>query len=162
MPSFDIVSKVDTQEVDNAVNQAMKEMSQRYDFRGTKSEIQWEKKEDITIIADDDYKLKSVIDMLETRFVKRGISLKALEYGKVEEASGSLKRQVIKIRQGIETEMGKSIIKIIKGMKLKVQAQIQDNQVRVSGKKLDDLQAVIQELKGRNLDVALQYVNMRS
>jgi hypothetical protein len=162
VPSFDIVSKVDTQEVDNAVNQAQKEMGQRYDFRGTKSEIQWEKKEEITIIADDDYKLKSVVDMLQTRFVKRGISLKSLEYGKVEEASGSLKRQVIKIRQGIETEMGKSIIKIIKGMKLKVQAQIQDNQIRVSGKKLDDLQAVIQELKAEDLDVALQYVNMRS
>lgn len=162
MPSFDIVSKVDTQEVDNAVNQAVKEMGQRYDFRGTKSEIQWEKKEEITIIADDDYKLKSVVDMLETRFVKRGISLKALEFGKVEEASGGLKRQVVKIRQGIETEMAKTIIKMIKGMKLKVQAQIQDNQIRVSGKKLDDLQDVIQELKGKDLDVALQYVNMRS
>ncbi len=162
MPSFDMVSKVDVQEVDNAVNQAMKEMGQRYDFRGTKSEIKWEKKEEITIIADDDYKLKSVTDMLETRFVKRGISLKSLEYGKVEEASGSLKRQVIKIRQGIETEMAKSIIKIIKGLKLKVQAQIQDNQIRVTGKKLDDLQVVIQEMKGRDLDVALQYVNMRS
>ncbi len=162
MPSFDMVSRVDIQEVDNAVNQAMKEMGQRYDFRGTKSEIKWEKKEEITIIADDDYKLKSVIDMLQTRFVKRGISLKALEYGKVEEASGGLKRQVIKIRQGIETEMAKSIIKILKGLKFKVQAQIQDNQVRVTGKKLDDLQAVIQEMKAMDLDVALQYVNMRS
>ena len=162
MPSFDIVSKVDVQEMDNAVNQAKKEISQRYDFRGTKSEIKWAKGEDITLIGDDDYKLTSITDILQTRLVKRGISLKALDYGEVEEASGGLKRQVIKIRQGIETEKAKSIVKMIKGLKLKVQAQVQDDQVRVTGKKLDDLQAVIGDLKGRDMDIPLQFINMRS
>ena len=162
MASFDIVSKVDEQELDNAVNQAKKELGQRYDFRGTKSEIKWEKGEDITLIADDDYKLTSITEMLQTRLVKRGVSLKALDYGPVEEASGGLKRQVIKIRQGIETDKAKSIVKMIKGLKLKVQAQVQDDQVRVTGKKLDDLQTVIGELKGKDMDIPLQFINMRS
>ncbi|MBI5644437.1 MAG: YajQ family cyclic di-GMP-binding protein [Deltaproteobacteria bacterium] len=162
MPSFDIVSKTDTQEVDNAVNQAIKEMQQRYDFKGSKSEIKWEKKEEITIIGDDDNKLKSVVDILETKLVKRGVSLKSLEFGKVEDASGGLKRQVIKIKQGIPTEKAKEITKIIKELKVKVQAQIQDEQIRVTGKKIDDLQEVIQELKAKELDISLQYVNMRS
>ena len=162
MASFDIVSKVDTQELDNAVNQAKKEISQRYDFRGTKSEIKWEKGEEITLIADDDYKLTSITDILQTRLVKRGISLKALDYGTVEEASGGLKRQVIKIRQGIETDKAKSIVKMIKGLKVKVQAQVQDDQVRVTGKKLDDLQLVIGDLKAKDLDIPLQFINMRS
>lgn len=162
MPSFDIVSKVDTQEVDNAVNQAIKEIQQRYDFKGSKSEIKWDKKEEMTVVGDDDNKLKSVIDILQTKFVKRGVSLKSLEYGKVEEASGGLKRQVIKILQGIPTEKAKEITRIIKDSKLKVQAQIQDEQIRVSGKSIDDLQEVIQMLKGKDLDMNLQYVNMRS
>ncbi len=162
MATFDIVSKVDEQELDNAVNQAKKEISQRYDFRGTKSEIKWEKGLEITLIGDDDYKLTSITDILETRMVKRGISLKALDYGEVEEASGGLKRQVIKVRQGIEGDKAKSIVKMIKGLKLKVQAQVQDDQVRVTGKKIDDLQAVIGELKAKDLDVPLQFINMRS
>ncbi len=162
MPSFDIVSKVETQEVDNAVNQAIKEIQQRYDFKGSKSEIKWDKKEEITVVGDDDNKLNSVIDILQTKFVKRGVSLKSIEYGKVEEASGGLKRQTIKILQGIPTEKAKEITKIIKDSKLKVQAQIQDEQIRVSGKKIDDLQEVIQMLKGKDLDLNLQYVNMRS
>lgn len=162
MPSFDIVSKVETQEVDNAVNQAIKEIQQRYDFKGSKSEIKWDKKEEMTVVGDDDNKLKSVIDILQTKFVKRGVSLKSLEYGKVEEASGGLKRQTIKILQGIPTEKAKEITRIIKDSKLKVQAQIQDEQVRVSGKNIDDLQEVIQLLKGKDLDLNLQYVNMRS
>ncbi|MBI5826773.1 MAG: YajQ family cyclic di-GMP-binding protein [Deltaproteobacteria bacterium] len=162
MPSFDIVSKVDTQEVDNAVNQAIKEIQQRYDFKGSKSEIKWDKKEEITVVGDDDNKLKSVIDILQTKFVKRGVSLKSLEYGKVEEASGGLKRQSIKILQGIPVEKAKEISRIIKDSKLKVQAQIQDEQIRVSGKNIDDLQEVIQMLKGKDLDLNLQYVNMRS
>ncbi|MBI5562523.1 MAG: YajQ family cyclic di-GMP-binding protein [Deltaproteobacteria bacterium] len=161
MPSFDIVSKVDVQEVDNAVNQAIKEIQQRFDFRGSKSEIKWEKKDDITVTGDDDNKLKSVIDVLQSKFVKRGVSLKSLEYGKVEDASGGLKRQVIKIRQGIPTEKAKEITKLIKDMKVKVQAQIQDEQVRVTGKKIDDLQEVIQALKAKEFDINLQYVNMR-
>ncbi len=161
MPSFDVVSKVDVQEVDNAVNQAIKEIQQRFDFRGTKSEIKWEKKEEITVVGDDDNKLKSVLDVLQTKLIKRGVSLKSLEYGKVQEASGGLKRQVIKIRQGIPTEKAKEITKVIKELKVKVQAQIQDEQIRVTAKKIDDLQEVIQSLKGKDLDIDLQYVNMR-
>lgn len=161
MPSFDVVSKVVVQEVDNAVNQAVKEIQQRFDFRGTKSEIKWEKKEEITVIGDDDNKLKSVLDVLQTKLIKRGVSLKSLEYGKIEDGSGGLKRQVIKIRQGIPTEKAKEITKVIKELKVKVQAQIQDEQIRVTGKKLDDLQEVIQILKGKDFDVDLQYVNMR-
>ncbi|OGP63998.1 MAG: YajQ family cyclic di-GMP-binding protein [Deltaproteobacteria bacterium RBG_16_42_7] len=161
MPSFDIVSKVDPQEVDNAVNQAIKEISQRYDFKGSSSEIKWEKKEEITIVGDSDNRLKTIIDLLQGKFVKRGISLKSLEYGKVEDASGGLKRQVIKIRQGIPTEKGKEIVKVIKDSGLKVQAQIMDDQVRATGKKIDDLQAVIQTLKTKDLDINLQFVNMR-
>ena len=161
MPSFDIVSNVDPQEVDNAVNQAIKEISQRYDFKGSSSEIKWEKKEEITIVGDSDNRLKTIIDLLQGKFVKRGISLKSLEYGKVEDASGGLKRQVIKIRQGIPTEKGKEIVKVIKDSGLKVQGQIMDDQVRVSGKKIDDLQTVIQTLKTKDLDINLQFVNMR-
>ena len=118
MPSFDIVSKTDTQEVDNAVNQAIKEMQQRYDFKGSKSEIKWEKKEEMTILADDDNKLASVIDILQTKFVKRGVSLKALDFGKVEDAAGSMKRQVVKLRMGIPAEKAKLIVKAIKDAKL--------------------------------------------
>ncbi len=162
MPSFDIVSKVDEQEIDNAVNQAKKELGQRYDFKGSKSEIQWEGKGDITVIGDDDYKLQAVIDVLQTKFISRKISLKALDYGKVEDASGGLLRQEIKIQQGIEQGKAKDIIKRIKGTKMKVQASIQGDQLRVTGKKLDDLQAVIAFLKGEELDVELQFENMRS
>ena len=162
MPSFDLVSKVDMQEVDNAVNQAIKEMSQRYDFKDTKSEIKWEKKEEITIIGDDDNKLKSVIDMIETRFVKRGVPLKSLDFGKVEDASGGIKRQVIKIKQGIPSDKAREINKVIKDLKLKVQSQIMDDQIRVTGKKIDDLQEAIHALKGKDLGIPLQFVNMRS
>lgn len=161
MPSFDIVSKVDVQEVDNAVNQAIKEIQQRFDFRGSKSEITWEKKEEITITADDDNKLNAIIDILQTKFVKRNVSLKSIEYGKVEDASGGLKRQVITVKQGIPTEKAKELTKKIKELKVKVQAQIMDDQIRVTGKKIDDLQEVIQNLKGMELDISLQYINMR-
>jgi len=147
--------------VDNAVNQAKKEMAQRYDFRGTKSEIIWEQKGEITVIGDDDYKLNAVLEVLRQKLAKRGISLKALEYGSVEDASGGLKRQVIKIRQGIAQEIAKEIVKHIKQTKLKVQAQVQGDQLRVSGKKIDELQEVIQLLKAKDMDVALQFVNMR-
>ncbi|MBZ0220352.1 MAG: YajQ family cyclic di-GMP-binding protein [Candidatus Methylomirabilis sp.] len=162
MPSFDIVSKTDVQEVDNAVNQATKEMEQRYDFKGSKSEIKWEKKEDITVIADDDGKLRSVLDILQTKLVKRGVSLKSLEYGKVEDASGSMKKQVLKIRQGIPSEKAKEITRLVKDLKLKVQTQIMDDQIRVTGKKIDDLQEAIQAIKGKDMDISLQFVNMRS
>ncbi|HIJ82547.1 MAG TPA: YajQ family cyclic di-GMP-binding protein [Desulfuromonadales bacterium] len=160
MPSFDIVSKVDMQEVDNAVNQAVKEIGQRYDFKGSKSQIIPEK-DSVKILADDDYKLKAVIDVLQSKFLKRNISVKALQYGKVEPASGGLVRQIITVQQGISKEKAKDIIAIIKESKLKVQAQIQDDQVRVTGKNRDDLQDAIQLLKGTEIDVEMQFINFR-
>jgi uncharacterized protein YajQ (UPF0234 family) len=160
MPSFDIVSKVDMQEVDNAVNQTIKEIAQRYDFKGSKSEVTLEK-ESIKVLADDDFKLKAVVDILQSKFIKRGISIKSLQYGKVESASGGMVRQVITIQQGISKEKGKEIISLVKDSKLKVQGQIQDDQVRVTGKNRDDLQQVISLLKNKDLGVELQYVNFR-
>jgi len=161
MPSFDIVSKVEMQEVDNAVNQTVKEIGQRYDFKGSKSEITQEK-DSIKVLADDDFRLKAVIDILQSKFIKRGISVKALQYGKVENASGGMVRQIITVQQGISKEKGKEIIALIKETKLKVQGQIQDDQVRVTGKNIDDLQDVIKLLKGKDLDVELQFLNFRS
>lgn len=160
MPSFDIVSKVDMQEVDNAVNQAIKEISQRYDFKGSKSEISQEK-DMIKVLADDDYKLKAVIDVLQSRLIKRNISIKSLIYGKIEPASGGMVRQLITVQQGISKEKGKEIVAAIKASKLKVQGQIQDDQVRVSGKNRDDLQTAIQLLKDKDLDIEMQFVNFR-
>ncbi len=160
MPSFDIVSKVDMQEVDNAVNQAVKEIGQRYDFKGSKCEVSRES-ESIKILADDDYKLKAVIDVLQSKFIKRAISIKSLKYGKVDSASGGMVRQLITVLQGISKEKGKEIIAVIKDSKLKVQAQIQDEQVRVTGKNRDDLQEAIQLLKGKDLEVEMQFVNFR-
>lgn len=160
MPSFDIVSKVDMQEVDNAVNQAMKEIAQRYDFKGSKSEITQEK-DSIKVLADDDYKLKAVIDVLQSKFIKRNISIKSLQYGKVEQASGGMARQIISVQQGISKEKGKEIIAVIKESKIKVQAQIQDEQVRVTGKNRDDLQETIALLKGKDLEVEMQFTNFR-
>jgi len=162
MASFDVVSEVDLQEVDNAVNQAQKEMGQRYDFKGSKSKLEWDKKALITMTGDDDYKLSAVTDILQNKLVKRSISLKALEYGNIEDISGGLKKQTVTVKQGIEKEKAKEIVKIIKNMKNKVQAQIQEEKVRVSGKKLDDLQAVIAELKTKDLGLELQFENMRS
>ena len=161
MPSFDIVSKVEMQEVDNAVNQTVKEIAQRYDFKGSKSEVTQEK-DTIKVLADDDFRLKAIIDILQSKFVKRGISLKALQYGKVEAASGGMVRQVITIQQGISKEKGKEINAVVKESKLKVQSQIQDDQVRVTGKNIDDLQEIIKLLKGKDLGVELQFVNFRS
>jgi cyclic-di-GMP-binding protein len=161
MPSFDIVSKVDMQEVDNAVNQTVKEIGQRYDFKGSKSEVTLEK-DSIKVLADDDFKLKAIIDILQSKFVKRNISPKALQYGKAEEASGSMVRQIITLQAGIPKEKAKEIGAIIKETKLKVQSQIQDDQVRVTGKNIDDLQEVIRVLKAKDLDIDMQFVNFRS
>ncbi len=160
MPSFDIVSQVDFQEVDNALNQTRKEVAQRYDFKGSKTEIA-DEKEKITITSDDDFKVGAVVDILQSKLVRRGISLKALVYGKIEPAGGGLSRQVITIQQGIETEKAKQIVKAIKDSKLKVQAQIQGDQVRVTGKKRDDLQDAIALLKQKDFDLPLQFVNFR-
>ncbi|HEU0265568.1 MAG TPA: YajQ family cyclic di-GMP-binding protein [Geobacterales bacterium] len=161
MPSFDIVSKVDLQEVDNAVNQAAKEIGQRYDFKGSKSELQMEKGTTIKILADDDYKLKAVIDILQSKLLKRGISIKSLDYGKAETASGGMIRQLITIQQGISKEKGKDILQVIKESKIKVQGQIQDDQLRITGKNRDDLQEAIQLLKGKDLGVEMQFTNFR-
>ena len=160
MPSFDIVSKVDMQEVDNAVNQAIKEIGQRYDFKGSKCQITPEK-DSVKILADDDYKLKAVVDVLQSKFMKRNISIKALQYGKVEQASGGMVRQIITVQQGISKEKARDITNAIKESKLKVQAQIQDDQVRVIGKNRDDLQDAIQLLKGKDMDVEMQFTNFR-
>ncbi|MFQ5464845.1 MAG: YajQ family cyclic di-GMP-binding protein [Thermodesulfobacteriota bacterium] len=162
MPSFDIVSKVDVQEVDNAVNQTRREMSQRYDFKGSRCELEWDKSGEMKVSGESENRLNAVIDILQARLVKRGVDLKALDYGPVEDASGGTKRQTIKLRQGIPQDKGKEINKLIKELKLKVQGQIQGDQVRVTGKKIDDLQAVIQALKARDLGLPLQFINMRS
>lgn len=159
--SFDVVSEVNMQEVDNAVNQAKKEIGTRYDFRGSKSEITIEG-DTIKIVSDDEYKLNAVIDVLKGKMVKRGVAIKNLDYGKVEPASGATVRQVITIKKGISKEIAKDVVKLIKGMKLKVNASIQEDQVRVAGKDKDDLQAVIQMLKQQDLPVELQFVNFRS
>ncbi|MBI1807217.1 MAG: YajQ family cyclic di-GMP-binding protein [Ignavibacteria bacterium] len=160
--SFDIVSKVDMQEVDNALNQARKEIAQRYDFKGSKSSIELKQKEsEIVVISDDDFKMKSVIDILQNKFVKRGVPLKALTYGPIEPAASGTVRQTIKLQNGIDKENAKLLVKMIKDTKLRVQAQIMDDQVRVSGKSKDDLQSVIAMLKQADLKFAVQCVNFR-
>ena len=159
--SFDVVSEVDMQEVDNAVNQAKKEIGTRYDFRGSKAEISLEV-DTIKIIGDDEYKLNAIIDVLKGKMVKRNVAIKNLDYGKVEPAAGATVRQVITIKKGITKENANEVVKAIKNMKLKVQASIQEDQVRVSGKDKDDLQAVIQMLKQLDIPVELQFVNFRS
>ncbi len=161
MPSFDVVSKVDMQEIDNAVNQALKEISQRYDFKGTHNEITLEN-EAISLLGADDYKLDAVVDVLKGKLVRRNVSPKCLDFGKKEPGSGGAVRQKVSIVQGVSKEKGKEIVKAIKDSKLKVQAQIMDDQVRVSSKKIDDLQEVIQLLKGKDFDIELQFINMRS
>jgi len=160
--SFDIVSKVDMQEVLNAVTQSTKEIAQRFDFKGSKSNIELnQEKAEITLASDDEHKLKSVVDILQGKLVKRQVSLKALEYGKVEPASGGTVRQIVKLQQGIDKDKAKELVKIIKDLKLKVQAEIQGDQVRVKGKKKDDLQDVINALKGKTLDYDIQFTNYR-
>jgi uncharacterized protein YajQ (UPF0234 family) len=149
------------QEIDNAVNQALKEILQRYDFKGTHNEITLEN-DVIVLLGADDYKLNAVIDVLKGKLAKRNVSSRCLDFGKKETASGGAVRQRVTIVQGISKEKGKEISKLIKNSKLKVQAQIMDDQVRVSGKKIDDLQKAIQLLKGHDLDIELQFVNMRS
>jgi cyclic-di-GMP-binding protein len=162
--SFDITSTVDLQEVDNAVNQASKEVGQRYDFKGATAEIEFSKADaTLTLLADDDFKLKALVDVLQTKLIKRGVPVKNLDYGTVEQASGGKSRQVITLQQGISGEKGKEIVKAIKngGFK-KVQAQIQDDQVRVQSPSIDDLQAVIAELKKQDFGLELQFGNFRS
>ncbi|MHC1745813.1 MAG: YajQ family cyclic di-GMP-binding protein [Negativicutes bacterium] len=159
--SFDIVSEVDMQEVDNAVNQATKEIGQRFDFRGSKSSLTVEDNK-IKVVSDDDFKLKNVIDILQNKLVKRGISLRSLDYGKIETGSQGTVRQIVTIQRGISTEKAKEVIAAIKELKLKVQAQIMDDQVRVSGKNKDDLQAAMAKLRQVDIAIDLQFTNFRS
>lgn len=159
--SFDIVSEVNFMEVSNAVQQAMKEIRQRFDFKGSVSDIKLEK-ETLTLQSDDESRLKAVIDIMTGKFAKRGVSLRALDYGKVEPAAKGSVRQVVTIRKGLEGEKAKEIVKFIKASGIRVQAQIQESQVRVSGKNRDDLQLVIQRVKGQDFGVDLQFTNYRS
>jgi hypothetical protein len=160
MPSFDVVSQVDMQEIDNAVNQARKEVEQRYDFKGSATEIVHEATE-IRVTSSDDYKVKAVVEVLQGKAAKRQIPLKAFVYGKLEAAAGGRAKQSITVQQGIATEKAREIVKILKDSKLKVQAQIQADQVRVSGKNRDDLQRAIALLRQCEIDVPLQFVNFR-
>lgn len=159
--AFDIACKLDMQEVANALNQTTKEIQQRYDLKGSHSQVTLEKTE-IVVLADDDMKLRAVIDILQSKLHRRGVPLKALSYGKVEPAAGGILRQKIALQQGIPVEKGREIVKLIKETKLRVQAQIQEDQVRVSGKNRDDLQTIIAMLREKDLGIALQFVNYRS
>lgn len=158
--SFDIVSKIDFQEVGNAITQAEKEILTRFDFKGSKSSIELEK-EELVIGSDDEFKLKSVIDILQSKLVKRGVPIKNMDFGKIEGASGGAVRQRVKLRQGIEQDVAKKINTMIRDSKLKVKSQIQGDQIRVTGKSRDDLQAVIALLRGADLPVELQFMNYR-
>lgn len=160
--SFDIVSEIDMQEIDNAINQASKEIHQRYDLKDSGSSIELNKNDKkVTILSKDEYTLKTVIDVLQNKMIKRGISLKALKYDEVEPASSGTVRQVVTLQSGINKENCKKIVKMIKDTKLKVQAAIQDEQVRVTGKAKDDLQEVINMIKGADLDFAVQFTNYK-
>ncbi|HEY9856925.1 MAG TPA: YajQ family cyclic di-GMP-binding protein [Stenomitos sp.] len=158
--SFDIVSKVDMAALTDAVHQANKEIEARFDLKGTGSELSLEK-ETITAKAPDEMKLKNIVDILEGRMIKRGLSIKALDRGKIESALAGTVRQVIGIKQGIDKDRAKKITGLIKDTKLKVQAQIQEDQIRVTGKNKDDLQAVMGTLRNADLDIDLQFTNYR-
>ena len=160
MPSFDVVSKLDLQEVDNAVNQTKKELATRYDFRGTESSVD-QTPEGIVIRSSDKEHLQAAYKVLMERMVKRNVSLKALDPQEPEPAAKNTLRQLILLKQGISTEKGKELVKLIKDAKLKVQGQIQDEQVRVTGKNKDDLQAAIRLLRGADVGLDLQFVNFR-
>jgi hypothetical protein len=158
--SFDIVSKLDMQELSNAVDQALREIGTRFDFKGSKSDITIEKDE-LVVVSDDDYKLKAVLDVLLSKMAKRGVPIKNLEYGKAEPAAQGTVRQRIKLKQGIDQDNAKKINNLIRDTKLKVKSQIMGDQIRVTGKSRDDLQKVIQTLKAADLPIELQFVNYR-
>ena len=160
--SFDIVSQVNLQEIDNALNQATKEIKTRFDFKGSRSEFSFNREEKkITLLADDELKLKNLILILEEKLVKRGIAIKALKYGEPQKALDGLIRQAAEIIQGIPQEKAKDIVKRIKELKLKVQSSIQGDEIRVSSRSKDDLQTVIQFVKGLSLDIPVQFTNYR-
>ncbi len=160
MPSFDVVSKVDLMELDNALHTAQKEIGQRYDFRGTNSAIE-RTPEGITIRTSDEQHAAATLTVLRERMSKRGVSQRCLDAGDVEVAGGQTVRQLVKIKQGIEAETAKKIVKSIKDAKVKVQAQIQGDELRVTGKNRDDLQSAIQLIRGNDFGIDLQFVNFR-
>ena len=159
--SFDIVSEFDFQELDNAINQTKKEITTRYDFKGSKAGVNLSK-DNITLIAENDNRLKSIVDILQSKAIKRNLSIKIFDYGKIESTANSMVKQIISLKQGINQDIAKQIIKEIKGSGLKVQSQIQGDVVRVTAKNIDDLQTVISLLKERDLNIPLQFVNYRS
>ena len=160
MPSFDIVSKIDMTSVDNALQGVMKEMQVRYDFKGSKSEIS-KTDEAIFISADDELKRRQVEELLVTHLTRKGVDTKALEFGRVEQASGNMVRQTVTVRQGIQRDVAQKIVKAIKSSKLKTQAAIQGDEVRVSGKKRDDLQDTMAMIKELGVEFPLQFENFR-
>lgn len=162
MPSFDVSSEINLQELDNALNQAVKEIATRYDFRGTKGSLTFDKtKNVINILADDDYKMKATIEILQGKVAKRGVSLQSLKTGTINDGPAGLKKCEITLVMGIETEKAREIVKFIKESKIKVQAQIQEDKIRVSGKKRDDLQEAIATLKGKDFTIPLEFGNFR-
>lgn len=161
MPSFDVVSEIDLQELDNAYNQAKKEVEARYDFKGSKCEIQWDKKE-ITLLGEDDYKMDTMISVLQSKIHRRGIDIKCLDIGKREPAGGRMLRQKILFKQGLDKELCKAVITAVKESKIKVQTSIIDEKVRVTSKNIDDLQETMQVLRGGSFALPLQFTNMRS
>ena len=160
--SFDIVSKVDLQEVDNAIQQTLKEISQRFDFKGKVAKVEFDRKEGkISLTAESDYLLKAIGDILQGKAVKRQISLKSLSFGELETNISGVAKQTVTVQQGIDQEKAKAVVKAVKEMGLKVQAQIQGEEVRVFAKKIDDLQTVIQMLREKDFGVPLQFTNYR-
>jgi uncharacterized protein YajQ (UPF0234 family) len=162
MPSFDIVSKIDLQEIDNAVNSVMREISNRYDFKGAQFTLEFKNKESLIIItADSEYRLGAIRDSMKVFATKRGIDPRAFDFQKEEKAGGNMMRQEVKLRNGIEQEIAKKITKHIKDSKMKVQASIKGDEVRVDGKKRDDLQEAIALLRAANFEIPLQFINFR-
>ncbi len=161
--SFDIVSLVDLQEVDNAVQQAKKELAQRFDFKGSQSSIELDKtSKTIALKTENEFRLKTLVDLLQTKCVKRGVSLKALVFGELETGlTGGSVKQVVTIQQGIPSEKAKEVVKFIKELKIKVQAQIQEDQVRVQAAKIDDLQSVIAAVRPHDFGLDFQFTNFR-
>lgn len=163
MPSFDVVSEIDLQEVDNAVNQARKEIEGRFDFKGSKCEVQWDRaRAEMTLLGDDEYRMEAMKSILQSKLHRRGIDIKAIKFGDLEPAGGKMQRQKVQLQQGIDREIAKDITKLIKESKLKVQSQVVDDKVRVTSKSIDELQATMQLLRGAEIKIPLQFNNMRS
>lgn len=162
MPSFDIVNKIDIQTLDNAINVARKDIAGRYDFKGSKSSIELDKKLlNIHILTESEMRIEAIEDTIRSRMIKQGLNPLALDFGKEQYASGNLLKKDIKIKQGIDKETAKKIVKHIKELKLKVEAQIMDEQVRITGKKIDELQSVISSVRAVNFEIPVQFVNMK-